>query len=382
MTPGATATASRWAWAEVDLAAVRHNVAQLRRIAAPADVWAVVKADGYGHGAVDVARAALDAGAAGLAVALVEEGLALRDGGVGGPILVLSEQPVEQVPALVAGQLTPSVYTPGYASVLSAASAPGLAVHVKVDTGMQRVGVPDTAAVDFVADLARVAPNLAIAAVFTHLACADDPTHPATVEQLDRFGAVLAALERRGVRPPLAHAANSGGLLAWPGARHSLVRAGIAMYGISPGHGVDDLAAALRPVMSLKARVAYVKRVAAGSRISYGWRHEFSEPTSVATVPLGYADGVPRRLGSLPDRAGAEVLIGGHRCPIVGVVTMDQLMVDVGGRSVEVGDEVVLLGTQGAESISAADWADRLGMIPYEVVCGISKRIARRVVNP
>lgn len=377
----------RWAWAEIDLTALRHNVAELRRIAGPAEVWAVVKADGYGHGSVEIARAARDAGAAGLAVALAEEGVTLRDFGLPGPILLLSQQPYEQIPAVVAADLIPTVYTAEYARALSAAAPPGFPVHVKVDTGMQRVGVADSEAAGFVAELATIAPNLTVAGVFTHLACADDPASPATPEQLDRFAAVLAELDRLGLRPPVVHAANSGGLLGWPGARHDLVRVGIAMYGISPGRALDELSAGLRPVLSLKARVSHVKRVAAGSQVSYGWRHRFAAATTVATVPIGYADGVPRRLGTAslgggPDRPGADVLIGGQRCPIVGVITMDQLMVDVGDADVHVGDEVVLLGSQGDARITATDWADRLGTIGYEVVCAISKRIARVPVTP
>jgi alanine racemase len=156
-----------------------------------------------------------------------------------------------------------------------------------------------------------------------------------------------------------------------------MVRAGIAIYGISPGPGVDDLARDLRPVLSLRARVSLVKRAEAGTHVSYGWRHRFDRETTVATVPIGYADGVPRRLGTLPDRSGSDVLIGGRRCPIVGVVTMDQLMVDVGDADVAVGDEVVLIGRQGEHLIRAEDWASRLGTIGYEIVCGISSRVPR-----
>jgi len=361
----------RWAWAEVDLASVGHNVEHLRGVVAPAELWAIVKADGYGHGAIEVARAARAAGAAGLGVALVDEGLALRQAGLDGPILLLSQQPVEQIPAALAAELTPTVYTAEYAAAWSRLAPTGYPVHVKVDTGMQRVGVADSAAVEFVADLAKVAPNLRVEGICTHLACADEPAHPATAEQVARFEAVLAGLDHRGLRPPLAHAANSGGALACPQAWYSFVRAGIAIYGISPGHGVDDRAGVLRPAMSLKARVSHVKRVAAGSCVSYGHRHTCATDTTLATVPIGYADGVPRRL------SGADVLIGGRRCPIVGVVTMDQLVVDVGDASVQVGDEVVLLGKQGDDRITAADWADRLGTIPYEIVCGISKRVPR-----
>jgi alanine racemase len=174
------------------------------------------------------------------------------------------------------------------------------------------------------------------------------------------------------------HAANSAGALAHPGARRSFVRAGIAIYGISPGHAVDALCGSLRPAMALEARVSYVKRVAAGSRISYGLRHVFARDTTVATVPIGYADGVPRRLSE----TGGEVLIGGRRRPIVGVVTMDQLMVDCGDDNVGIGDEVVLIGSQdgpdGRRTIRAEDWADRLGTIGYEIVCGIGGRVPRR----
>jgi len=222
--------------------------------------------------------------------------------------------------------------------------------------------------------------------VFTHLACADEPSHPATAEQLARLDVVLAELDAAGLAPPLVHAANSAGALAHPDARRSFVRAGIALYGISPGPGVAHQATALRPAMSLRARVSHVKPVVAGSHVSYGWRHRFERDTTLATLPIGYADGVPRRLGTLPDRPGGDVLIGGHRCPIVGVVTMDQLTVDVApvvdaGGQVAVGDEAVLLGAQGDERIGADEWADRLGTIAYEIVCSIGARVPRRVLG-
>jgi alanine racemase len=378
--PGVT----RWAWAEVDLTAIAHNVSFLREVVAPAELWAVVKADGYGHGAADVAGAALEAGATGLCVALTAEGVALRVAGFDAPILVLSHQPPEEVPALVAQRLTPTVYTAAYAdTVADAVAARGggpVGVHVKVDTGMQRVGVNPTEAAGVVAHVAA-RPQLALAGIFTHLACADTPGHAANVEQLEVFDAVIADLDRQGVRPPLVHAANSAGAIAVPAARRSLVRVGIAMYGISPGPLVDHLIAGLRPALSLRARVSYVKRVRAGSHVSYGWRHRFDADTMVATVPIGYADGVPRRLGSLPDRSGAEVLIGGRRRPIVGVVTMDQLMVDVGDMGVAVGDEVVLIGEQGGHAVRAEDWAERLGTIGYEIVCAITSRVPRITVR-
>jgi alanine racemase len=370
---------TRWARAEVDLDAIAGNVAVLRAAAAPAAVWAVVKANGYGHGAVDVATAALAAGAEGLCVALVQEGVELRSAGVEAPVLVLSEQPPEAIPELVAHRLIPTVSTVAYADALAASAVGDQPVHVKVDTGMQRVGCAPADAVGLVAHVRGLAPRLRLEGLFTHLACADEPDRAGNDLQLDVLDEVLDALGP--AAPPLVHAANSAGALALPRARRSLVRCGIAVYGISPGHAVDGLVGELRPAMRLVARVSHVKPVAAGSHVSYGWRHRFDRDTTVATVPIGYADGVPRRLGTLPDRPGADVLIGGRRHPIVGVVTMDQLMVDVGTAPVAVGDEVVLIGDQGGDRIRAEDWADRLGTIGYEIVCGIGARVPRVVTR-
>jgi alanine racemase len=371
----------RWAWAEIDLAAVAHNVGVLRAAAAPAAVWAVVKADGYGHGSVDVARAVLDAGAEGLCVALVQEARVLRNAGIDAPMLVLSAQPAEQAAEQVALGVTSAVIdAAGMAALDAAALDAGRIhdVHLKIDTGIHRMGcAPEDAAE--LAVLAAGASGLRLAGVFTHLATADEPDHPAVARQFARFDQALAAVCAAGVDPGLVHIANSAGALALPSARRDLVRAGIAIYGISPGAGVDHLASALRPAMSLHARVSRVQRVPAGEGVSYGLRHIVQRETTIATVPIGYADGVPRRSFA----AGVEVLIGGARRPIVGVVTMDQLMVDVGDDQVAVGDQVVLVGeqagSQGVGRILAAEWADRLGTIGYEIVCGISARVPRRV---
>jgi alanine racemase len=367
----------RWAWAEIDLGAVAHNVGVLRQAVAPSSVWVVVKADGYGHGSVEVARAALAAGAEGLCVALVEEGITLRQAGIDAPILVLSQQPPESVPAVVEHGLTPTVYTRKYLDALVAAQPDRLPVHLKIDTGMQRVGAHPHTVAAIVASIEERFPSIELAGVFTHLAVADDPDDPFTATQLQRFDDALTH-----VPSGLAvHVANSAGALAHPDARRSFVRAGIAVYGISPGPGVDELAAQLRPAMSLKARISYVKQARAGSRISYGRRYQFASDTTVATIPLGYADGVPRRLSSTTERAGGSVLIRGRRCPIVGTVTMDQLMVDCGDLEVRAGEEVVLIGEQegprGVERITATDWAEQLGTIGYEIVCGISTRVPR-----
>ncbi len=371
----------RWAWAEIDLDAVIHNVGVLRAAVAPSAVWAVVKADGYGHGAIDVAAAALAAGAEGLCVALVSEAIALRDAGIEAPILVLSEQPPDAAAAIVEHRLTPTVYTRRFVDALVAAGSSELAVHLKIDTGMQRVGVHPHTVAAIVASIEERAPSVRLAGVCTHLAVADDPEDPFTATQVARFDDALTH-----VPDGLAvHIANSAGALAHPATHRSFVRAGIALYGISPGPGVDHLAGELRPALSLKARISYVKQVRAGSRISYGRRYQFASDTTVATIPIGYADGVSRRLSSATDRRGGEVLIRGRRCPIVGTITMDQLMVDCGDLEIRAGEEVVLIGEQegpdGVQHITATEWANQLGTIGYEIVCGIADRVPR-VVRP
>jgi len=369
---------SRWAWAEVSASAIEHNVRTIAELVGPSQLWVTVKAEGYGHGSLLAARAAQAAGAQGLCVALVQEGVALREAGISGPILVLSEQPAAALPAAVHHRLSTAIYSATQLADLEACGAVEHPVHLKIDTGMRRVGVAEVDAVPL-AGLIAASPAVSLAGVFTHLAVADEPGNPFTDHQLDRFEAVVAALVAAGHRPPLVHAANSAGALAHPRARYDMVRPGIGVYGISSGPGVDDLFSALRPAMSLHARVSHVKRVAAGERISYGLRHTFENETTVATLPIGYADGVPRRLYT----AGGTVLIGGKRRPIVGVVTMDQIMVDCGnggngGDPVQRGDEAVLIGTQGSHTITAADWATALDTVAYEIVCGISARIERR----
>jgi len=363
---------SRWAWADVDLDAVRHNVGVVHAAAAPAELWAVVKADGYGHGAIPVARAALDGGATGLCVALVQEGLALREAGLDCPMLVLSEQPASELVAAVRAGLDLTVYSYAQIEAIEAAGGIDHPVHLKIDTGMRRVGAAADDALGLAAAIVE-SPAVRLAGVCTHLAVADEPDDPFTAVQIESFGDVLTAMAVAGHEVPFVHAANSAAALSFPAARFAMVRVGIAIYGISPGPALDRHSDALRPALSLRARVSHVKRVRAGDRISYGLRHRFEGDTTVATLPLGYADGVPRRLYA----GGCEVLIGGRRRPIVGVVTMDQLMVDCSDDSVAIGDEAVLIGTQGGESISASEWADRLGTIGYEVVCGISPRVDR-----
>jgi alanine racemase len=380
----------RWVWAEIDLDALAHNVTEMVKRVHPAEVWAVVKADAYGHGAVWVAQTALEAGARGLCVALVSEAEQLRRAGIVAPILLLSQPPTELIPRILAIDAIATVDTVEFVDALAATLPDGSSygVHLKIDTGMQRVGVTPRELPEMAKAIERAGSRLRVEAVFTHLATADDLDDAGVEAQI----AVLAKVRRDHHElfdGALVHIANSAGALGLPTVRADLVRAGIALYGISPGPRVDALISGpdrcdLRPVLRLVARVSHLKQVRAGTSISYGWRHRFTSDTTVATVPIGYADGVVRSLGL----QGGEVLIAGTRCPMRGVVTMDQLMVDVGHLgpgTVKVGDEVVLLGTQGTEEVTATEWADLTGTIAYEIVCGISarvERVIRRRVEP
>ncbi|HEY8525965.1 MAG TPA: alanine racemase [Acidimicrobiales bacterium] len=371
------------AWAEIDLGAVAHNVTTLRRMVAPARLCAVVKANGYGHGAAPVGRAALEAGADWLAVAQVDEAVALRDAGIEAPILLLSEPRIDEIDDALATGARLTLYSPPVIEAVARAArarpqrgaAPSgpVPVHVKVDTGMRRVGLEPADAVAVVGDVAS-RPELRLEGVLTHLPVADEPDNPFTDEQLVRFGAVLDNLKAAGIDPGIVHMANSAGAIAHPATRFDMVRCGIAVYGIPPAPALAGLAD-LRPALTLASEVSFVKRVRAGEAVSYGHHQRVPCDTVVATVPIGYADGVFR---SLPLR-GQEVLIGGRRRPMVGVVTMDQVMVDCGpDAEVRPGDPVVLLGAQGDERITPDEWAERLGTIAYEVVCAVGPRVGRR----
>jgi alanine racemase len=335
-----------------------------------------------------VARAALAGGARGLAVALVDEGVELRQNDVHGPILLLSECEADAVDAAMSHGLTPTVYSgEGIAQFAQAARMLGqrTSVHIKVDTGMHRVG----AAPGDVPALVRALvedPLLRFEGLWTHFPVADgdsDEDRAFTLGQLALFDGAIADLARADIHPDVIHAANTAGAIVFPQARYGMVRCGIGLYGYLPGATVGAAFAALggdqlRPALSLRARVASVRTLAEGERPSYGRKRALPQRSVVATVPIGYADGVPRALFS----AGARVLIGGRRRPLAGMVTMDQIMVDCEeDDSVQPGDEVVLLGRQGDEEITADEWAGLLDTISYEILCGIGPRVPRVVIN-
>jgi alanine racemase len=366
-------------WVEVDLDAIAANVATLAAVAPGSEVCVVVKADGYGHGATMVAGAALAAGATRLGVAHVAEGQRLRRDGIEAPIWVLAEPAADEWPEVAADRLEAAVYTP--AGVDAAADAGAGTVHLKVDTGMHRVG----ARPDDVVDLARRIDKLAglrLGSVWTHLAVADDDAvirddgTRSTDIQLDRYDEVLASLEEAGIAVPLRHAANSAGAIAHPRAHHDVVRCGIATYGLPPSPAMAGLVP-LQAALSWQTAVALVKRVPAGATVGYGLRGRLDRPATLATLPVGYADGFRRGLWN----TGGAVLIGGHRCPVIGVVSMDQTVVDCGDLDVAVGDEVVLIGRQDGAELTADDMARSLDTINYEITCGIGLRVSRRYLR-
>jgi alanine racemase len=349
--------------AVVDLDAIRHNVRTLAAAAPGAEVLAAVKADGYGHGMVAVSRAVLDAGATWLGVVLVEEGVALREAGIDAPVLVMMEPPPGAGAVAAAHGLDLGV---GSVASLEDAADAGARVHLKADTGLSRGGAVDWP--DLVA--AAVKREADVVGVWSHLACADERDHPANAVQRERFAEALDVAAAAGVVPRLRHLANSAATLTMPETHYDLVRPGIAVYGLSP---VPDESFGLRPAMTLRARVAMTKRVPAGTGVSYGHRYVTPRETTLALVPLGYGDGVPRNATNT-----AQVLVAGGRHWVSGTVCMDQFVVDVGDDEVAAGDDVVLFGPGDAGEPTAIDWANALGTISYEIVTRITARVPRR----
>jgi len=365
----------RWAWAEIDLGAVAHNVTALKGLTRPGVLFmAVVKADGYGHGAVDVARAALVAGADRLGVATVDEGVKLRRAGVAAPIHVLSEPPPASAATIVRHDLTPAVYSLEFAAALSRAAESSSApapIHLKVNTGMNRIGVEWVEAASFAESL-RDLPGVRLTGMFTHFATADVPGDWDFERQVERFETSIRELRARGIDPGIIHAANSPATVLHPRTHFDMVRCGVALYGLHPCDATRDIVE-LRPVMAVKARVTQVRRITMGEGVSYGLTYRAASPTLIATLPLGYADGVRRGLSG-----HLKVLLGGVECRQVGRICMDQLMVELPrGIEVGVGDECVLVGSQAGRILTIDEQAAQLDTINYEIACGYGARLAR-----
>lgn len=369
----------RPAWVEVDASAIAHNVRALKSLTpASTRFLAVVKADGYGHGAEAVARAALGAGAEGLGVATVDEALALRAAGIRAPILVLGEPPVDAADIVVQEGIAVALTTRQMAIALSHAAERSngrAACHLKVDTGMNRIGVRAEEAGGFALWLKDL-PGIAVEGVFTHFATADVPGDWDFERQSTRFRHALEDVRAAGLRPGIVHAANSAATILHPEVHFDMVRCGIAIYGLDASPEVHGRVSLL-PAMSVRTRVSFVKRIALGDGVSYGLTWHASGPTTIATLPIGYADGVSRILSNR-----MEVLIGGRRCRQAGRICMDQLMVEVpSGLEVHPGDEAVILGRQGDDEIAMRELSALAGTIDYELACGFALRMERRQVS-
>ncbi|RQD73372.1 MAG: alanine racemase [Candidatus Syntrophonatronum acetioxidans] len=368
----------RPAWAEINLDNLIFNLKEFRRRVGPkVKIMAVVKADGYGHGAVEVAQAAADSGCDYLGVGFLDEGIELRKAGINTPILILGYTPPEQAGQLLHYKLVPTVFSPDLAQILAREAqkrGEKARVHVKVDTGMGRLGIFTwQEGIDFVRELSSW-PSLEVEGFYTHFAAADERDKTFTLEQLSRFKRVIEMLSREGIEIPLKHAANSAASIDLSPTHLDMIRLGISLYGLYPSAEVEKERVNLKPVMCLKARIIHLKKVPPGTSISYGRTYITREETWIASLPLGYGDGYSRLI-----TGKGQVLIRGHRYPIVGRICMDQMMVDLGKDPppVEVGEEVVIMGEQGSGAVPAEEIAGWLGTINYEVTCAVSKRIPR-----
>lgn len=369
--------ATRPVWAEVDLEAIGHNLKEIRRITNPkSQIMPVVKANGYGHGAIVVSKKLLEWGADRLAVGIVAEGRELREADIEAPIVLLGYTPIEHAEAVIEYNLIPTVYTLELAEALSRAAVKAnktIKIHIKLDTGMGRIGfTPGSNSIETIVKIANL-PKVEIEGVFSHFATADCKEKTFTERQFEQFLWLVKEIESKGIKIPIKHIANSGAIIDSPHTHLDMVRPGIIVYGYYPSDEVNKTRINLRPSMTLKASISYVKEVAKGTSISYGRTHVTKDVTKIASLPIGYADGYSRILSSK-----GEVLIKGQRVPVVGRICMNQCMVDIARiHGVKIGDEAVIFGKQGEAKITVEEVAEKLGTINYEVVCMVSDSIPR-----
>lgn len=364
------------AWVEIDRSALADNVKQLKQILSPqTELMAVIKADAYGHGAVSVAQTVLKAGCSSLAIATLSEGIELREAGITAPILILGAiNTPEEIKALVCWQLQPTICNPQQALVFAETLSnvnKTLSVHLKLDTGMSRLGTSWEEATEFV-KLVHQLPCLRIASIYSHFATADDPDPTIMKLQHQRFQTAIARIKAAGIEPQRLHLANSAATLTDRSLHYDLVRVGLALYGLYPTHHLHS-SVNLRPVMQVKARITQVKTIPAGRGVSYGHQFVADRDLRLAVIGIGYADGVPRNLSNR-----LQVLLRGQLVPQIGTITMDQLMLDVSNvGDVQAGEVVTLIGRDGELAISADDWANTLGTISWEILCGFKHRLPR-----
>ena len=368
-------------WAEIDCDNLSHNYSLIRKAVGPdVKIMAVVKADAYGHGAVQAAKVLASAGADMFGVASVEEGRQLREAGIQDDILILGYSQPEWADRIVERGFIQTVYHLNLAAALDREAArlnKTCRVHVKIDTGMSRIGIMPEKAVHFIREVASMK-NLELHGVFTHFACADVLDNNVSEEQLERFNELLAVMTEQGLDVPCVHASNSAAVLRYPNSHYDMVRPGILLYGLYPAPGMREAYGEdFRPVMSIKTSIVEIKTVPSGTRVSYGGTFAAPRATRVATMPAGYADGFSRRLSNR-----GHVLVQGQRAPIIGTVCMDFMMADVTDiPHVNVNDEVVIVGRQGNEEITFDEVAAHIGTINYEVVSLIGKRVPRVYTN-
>ncbi len=376
-TPSVSAMRCSRAWVEINLEAIEHNVRQFRQLLRPTtDLMAVVKADAYGHGAVAVARASLNAGATWLGVATVPEGIELRQADVQAPILVMGAlHHPEEVRSLARWHLQPTIVTPKqalvFADALSDACLP-LPVHIKLDTGMSRLGFDWQQALEFMEFVSEL-PALQVTGLYSHFATADNEDNTEMRRQHERFERAISTLKHHNRLPPHLHLANTAATLTdAENLQYGMVRVGLGIYGLSPAPHLQSILD-LRPALEVKARITHIKQIPAGAGVSYGHRFIAPQPMTIAVVGIGYADGVPRLLSD-----HLQVLVGRQAVRQIGAITMDQLMLDISNiNGLKEGDIVTLIGGSTSHQIKADDWANRLGTISWEILCGFKHRLPR-----
>ncbi len=366
------------AWAEINLDHIAHNVREIRRLVGKrTELMAVVKADAYGHGVLETVQTMIENGVTRIAVSMLDEAIQLRKIGIDIPILVLSYTSPMRADEILQYHITQTVYSHEFAAALSEEAVrqgTKARIHIKIDTGMSRVGfLPGYSAVKDVVEIQKL-PGIIIEGIFSHFATADERNRSYTLHQMELFESIVGELHRIGILIPIRHIANSAAILQYPETILDLVRAGIILYGIYPSQEVDPSVIHLEPAMTFKATITLVKWVDENTPVSYGRKFTTTRKTRIATLPVGYADGYSRLL-----TGKGRVLVNGQYAPIIGSICMDQCMVDVTdiAGEVSVGDEVVLLGRQGEGEVTADEIARLMGTIPYEIVCIIGKRVPR-----
>lgn len=367
-------------WAEINLDNLAHNMREVKRVVKRGTlITAVIKADGYGHGAVQIGKTLLENGADRFAVATLSEAIQLRKNYKDIPILILGYTPNNSAELVVEHNIIQTIYTYDQALAYSKKAKEldnEVKVHIKIDTGMSRLGMrTDEETIKTIKEINKL-PNLVIEGLFTHFAIADESEKEFTYGQAERFNFICNALEREDINIPIKHVSNSAAIIDLPEMNYNMVRAGIMLYGLYPSREVDKKRVDLKEVMSLKAEVSYVKEIEEGTGVSYGLLFKADKTTKIATLPIGYADGYTRLLTSK-----AKAIVKGTKVPIVGRICMDQCMIEVTGLDVNIGDEVILFGSDGNNNITIDEIAESLNTINYEIVCMISKRVPRVYVK-